>query len=131
MRRHFSIGWNYHHTAVSRERHFIAPTPMREIDFKRLCEDLVPDAGKRAMAKYQGQMYPIGWVEIIEALCALLVERGFEEFLPESVSFKGSWTITDNYPPMKDDALLGEVRKEIAHFNDNTLWDCNYAQAVS
>jgi hypothetical protein len=117
-------------------KHLLSSGPLRESDFEHLCRTYVSAAGKRCMEKYIDQKYPIGWVEIVEELCNILVERfGFTHLDPEeshkltTVIFKGSWTITDNYPPAKDDLLLGEVRIELAHFNDTTLWDCS--QAVS
>ena len=87
---------------------------LNQIEFKALCDSLLPDAAKRCLDKQREleEPYSIYWDDILEELDLMLRDRGFERLKFAEVEYFG-WVVGK-----PSNELLGEdVVKSIEQFN--------------
>lgn len=99
---------------------FSGPVGAKQKDFVKLCDQLIPKAGYRAVTRKQAPKESGDWIvwrDVVESLVSLLEEQGYQRVSLDSYRFSGRGHIiglNDETPP---DERLGFSAPLIAEYN--------------
>jgi hypothetical protein len=99
---------------------FSGPSDVSQEEFKKLCGQLMPKAGYRAVLRKQSPKEAGDWIcwrDVVESLVSLLEEQGYQRISLDAYRFRAKGTIIGLNEDMLSDEWLGFAAPIIGEYN--------------